>query len=68
MELFFSKLADSGMKESSRNKYAQGYYRFVKYITSRGSDAPPELNIAHVNSAMSAISFFDRKQKSLATV
>ncbi|KAK2708038.1 hypothetical protein QYM36_015656 [Artemia franciscana] len=67
VELFFSKLADSGMKESSRNKYAQGYYRFVKYITSRGSDAPPELNIAHVNSAMSAISFFDRKQKSLAT-
>ncbi|XP_065564154.1 uncharacterized protein LOC136029587 [Artemia franciscana] len=67
VELFFSKLADCGMKGSSRNKYAQGYYRFVKYITSRGSDAPPELNIALVNSAMSAVTFLDRKQKSLAT-
>ncbi|XP_065564330.1 uncharacterized protein LOC136029753 [Artemia franciscana] len=67
VELFFSKLAECGMKGSSRNKYAQGYYRFVKYITSRGSDAPPELNIALVNSVMSAVSFLDRKQKSLAT-
>ena len=67
MELFFSKLADCGMQGSSRNKYVQGYYRFVKYITSRGSDAPPELNIAQVNSVMSALSFLDRKQKSLET-
>ncbi|KAK2708037.1 hypothetical protein QYM36_015655 [Artemia franciscana] len=67
VELFFSKLAECGMKGSSRNKYAQGYSRFVKYITSRGSDAPPELNIALVNSVMSAVSFLDRKQKSLAT-
>ena len=67
VELFFSKLGECGMKGSSRNKYAQGYSRFVKYITSRGSDAPPELNIALVNSVMSAVSFLDRKQKSLAT-
>jgi len=67
VELFFSKLVDCGMQGSSRNKYAQGYYRFVKFITSRGSEAPPELNIAHVNSVMSALSFLDKKQKSLAT-
>ncbi|KAK2707518.1 hypothetical protein QYM36_015282, partial [Artemia franciscana] len=67
VELFFSKLADCGMQGSSRNKYAQGYYRFVKFITSRGSEAPPELNIAHVNSVMSALAFLDKKQKSMAT-
>ena len=38
VELSFAKLAECRMQGSSRNKYAQGFRKFVDYISSRGND------------------------------
>ncbi|XP_065562551.1 eukaryotic translation initiation factor 5-like [Artemia franciscana] len=48
------------MQGSSRNKYSQGFRKFVDYISSRGSDGPKNLDLTHVTSFVKALGHLDR--------
>ncbi|XP_065559552.1 uncharacterized protein LOC136026781 [Artemia franciscana] len=67
VELFFAKLAECGMQGSSRLKYAQGFRKFIDYISSRGSEGPENLDLTLVASVIRALGHLDRKNSSLAT-
>ncbi|XP_065564147.1 uncharacterized protein LOC136029580 [Artemia franciscana] len=67
VELFFEKLAECRMQGSSRNKYAQGFRKFVAFISTRGKEGPKNLDIQYVNSVVKALIYLDKRQCSLAT-
>ncbi|KAK2727020.1 hypothetical protein QYM36_007764 [Artemia franciscana] len=61
VEIFFEKLTECGMQGSSRNKYTQGFRKFVDFINSRGKEGPKNLDIACVNSVVKALGYLDKR-------
>ncbi|KAK2716427.1 hypothetical protein QYM36_010846 [Artemia franciscana] len=62
-----SKLAECEIQGSSRNKYTQGFRKFVDFITTRGKEGPKNLDIACVNSVVKALGHLEKRQCSIVT-